>query len=535
MLKRAAAVYGVCALLLMAMILRLYWVGQGDAVTRAMADQSRYTLQVGSTRGGIYDCNLKPLVDCEEQAVSAVIPTTHTLPVLQQVQEDEKQALLALMEEGKPFLWQGDLGNYPGVEVFELPERYTSGTAAHVVGYLDGAGQGVTGIEAACNDLLESYGTEYTVSCSVDAAGHALADDITATERQEHPGGVVLSIDRDFQQVAEQALADYGGAGAAVVMDIWTGEIRAMASAPTYDQNDVASALASSEGPLLNRTLSAYSVGSSFKLAVAAAALEMGVPTDMTYTCPGYIEVEGTVFHCHNLAGHGEVDMSEAVQRSCNVYFIKLARDVGGEAILHTAQRLGFGSGTRLAEGMNGAEGVLPALEELEGGELANFSFGQGKLTATPLQLAAMAAAIANGGELLTPRLVLGTTDDGQTLTSPQPQYTPNRAVSVSTARMLQTMMVQVVEQGSGGNAKPQRGGAGGKTASAQTGTMDEAGEEIVHAWFVGFYPAAMPRWSVVTLCEGGGSGGNTAAPVFRQICDGIAELGYVADDSKIP
>jgi len=81
MLKRAAAVYGVCALLLMAMILRLYWVGQGDAVTRAMADQSRYTLQVGSTRGGIYDCNLKPLVDCEEQAVSAVIPTTHTLPV----------------------------------------------------------------------------------------------------------------------------------------------------------------------------------------------------------------------------------------------------------------------------------------------------------------------------------------------------------------------------------------------------------------------------------------------------------------------
>ena len=151
------------------------------------------------------------------------------------------------------------------------------------------------------------------------------------------------------------------------------------------------------------------------------------------------------------------------------------------------------------------------------------------------VQLASMAAAIANGGELVTPRLVLGTTDDGQTLTNPLPRYAPNRAISGSTAQTLQKMMVQVVEQGSGGNAKPQRGGAGGKTASAQTGTVDEAGEEIVHAWFVGFYPAAMPRWSVVTLCEGGGAGGNTAAPVFRQICDGIAGLGHVADDSNIP
>ncbi|MBQ9109295.1 MAG: penicillin-binding protein 2 [Oscillospiraceae bacterium] len=535
MLKRTAMVYGMCTILLMTMILRLYWVGQGETITQAMADQSRYTLQVGSTRGGIYDCNLKPLVGGEEQAISAVVPTTNTLPVLQQVKEEEKQALLALMEEGKPFLWQGDLGEHPGVEVFGLPIRYTDGTAAHVVGYLDGAGQGITGIEKACNDLLEGYGTEYTVSCSVDAAGHALSDDITATGRREPPGGVVLSLDRGFQKAAEQALADYGGAGAAVVMDIWTGEVKAMASTPTFDQNDVASALEAPDGPLLNRVLCTYNVGSSFQLAVAAAALEMGVPTDMTYTCPGYIEVEGTVFHCHNLAGHGTIAMPEAVQRSCNVYFIKLARDIGGEAILQTAQRLGFGSGTRLAEGMKGGEGELPALAELEGGELANFSFGQGKLTATPLQLASMAAAIANGGELVTPRLVLGTTDDGQTLTNPLPRYAPNRAISGSTAQTLQKMMVQVVEQGSGGNAKPQRGGAGGKTASAQTGTVDEAGEEIVHAWFVGFYPAAMPRWSVVTLCEGGGSGGNTAAPVFRQICDGIAGLGHVADDSNIP
>jgi penicillin-binding protein 2 len=345
----------------------------------------------------------------------------------------------------------------------------------------------------------------------------------------------VLSIDRDFQQVAEQALSGYGGPAAAVVMDIWTGEIRAMASWPTYDQNNVAAALSAQDGSLLNRALCAYNVGSSFKLAVAAAALEMGVPADMSYTCPGSITVEDTVFHCHNLAGHGTVDMTEAVQRSCNVYFIKLARDIGGKSVLNMDRKLGFGSATRLANGMTGADGSLPTAQQLVGGELANFSFGQGKLTATPLQLAAMAASIANGGELLTPQLVLGTTADGQSLTEPAAVYAPNRAISADTAQTLQRMMVQVVEQGSGGKAKPQRGGAGGKTASAQTGRMDQMGQEVVHAWFVGIYPANMPRWSVVVLCEGGGSGGDTAAPIFRQICDGIAQLGYVADDSNIP
>ena len=147
----------------------------------------------------------------------------------------------------------------------------------------------------------------------------------------------------------------------------------------------------------------------------------------------------------------------------------------------------------------------------------------------------AMAAAIANGGELLTPQLVLGATADGQSLTEPAAVYAANQAISANTAQTLQRMMVQVVEQGSGGNAKPQRGGAGGKTASAQTGILNEMGQEMVHAWFVGIYPADLPRWSVVVLCEGGGSGGDTAAPVFRQICDGIARLGYVADDSNIP
>jgi penicillin-binding protein 2 len=196
---------------------------------------------------------------------------------------------------------------------------------------------------------------------------------------------------------------------------------------------------------------------------------------------------------------------------------------------------MGFGSSTQLAQGIVGASGVLTEEELLYGGELANFSFGQGRLTATPLQIAAAVAAIANGGNLHTPQLVLGLTSDGITIDQPCEPYVSGRAMSTQTSDLPRKMMVQVVENGSGAKAKPEVGGAGGKTASAQTGRWNGEGKEEVQAWFAGFYPALSPRWSIVVLCENGGSGGDRAAPVFRQICSSIAEQGYVASDLKIP
>lgn len=539
MMKRAALVYGLCTVLLMAMVLRLFWVGQGEIAAYASLQQSSYTLTVGQVRGTIYDCRFEPLVGREKQTVSAVVPSAETLSVLEEMEEEERLDLLQRMESGKPFLYHGRLDAAPGISLFQLPVRYDEqGTAVHVIGYLDGAGkQGVAGIEAAYDQTLRDYGGEYQVSCRVDAAGHALAGEITVYEQGKNGiGGVVLSLDRRIQQAAEQALRSSGTeAGAVVVMDIWSGELKAMASLPDYDQNDVAAALKAQNAPLLNRALCAYSVGSTFKLAVAAAALEQGVPEETEYDCPGYVSVDGHVFHCHNLAGHGRVNMSEAMEHSCNVYFIKLAQEIGGQALWQMARQLGFGSGVRLAPGIYGAGGTLATPEELSGGELANFAFGQGRLTATPLQLAVMVSAIANGGQRLTPRLVLGVTDDGTTLARPCSAYAVDRAMSSQTAQKLCEMMVRVVEEGSGSQAQPRTGGAGGKTASAQTGTSGVGGSEIVHAWFSGFYPVRSPRWAIVVLCEGGESGGDVAAPVFQQIADAIAALGYVADPVNIP
>ena len=240
----------------------------------------------------------------------------------------------------------------------------------------------------------------------------------------------------------------------------------------------------------------------------------------------GGITVAGRIFYFHNRAGHQETDLRRAIEQSCNPYFVKLGQAAGGEQILGMAKALGFGRSTELAPGLTAAAGTLPTESDLQNlHELANFSFGQGKLTATPVQIAAMVSAVANGGMAVTPKLVLGTTSDGQTVDYQQ-QPAAVRVFSEQTAAILREDMIGVVEEGSAPLAKPKEGGAGGKTASAQTGQYDEEGEEIVHALFSGFFPAQRPKYAVVTLIEGGEFGGQVASPLFQQIADTYGPVG---------
>ena len=155
--------------------------------------------------------------------------------------------------------------------------------------------------------------------------------------------------------------------------------------------------------------------------------------------------------------------------------------------------------------------------------ETANFSFGQGSLTATPVQLACLVSAAANGGGGVTPRLVRGVTADGERLSLETARYDPIPVFSQRAAAAVREGMIGVVEHGSGTAAKPDAGGAGGKTASAQTGQFVD-GKEIVHAWFAGFCPAEEPRWAIVVFVEAGESGGDAAAPVFREIAQALEE-----------
>lgn len=524
----------VCSLLMM----RIYLLSMSSGLQQAAAEQSSYTLTVTTTRGRIYDRRMQPLTDTEQHDLIAVLPTAQAAQdCAKQIEGTARRAALDRIAQGTPFLlditgkdgerekvYSQDVENI--TTAARLPHDPTEQRAVHLLGYRDSEGKGLTGIERAFDSRLEKAGEPVRVRCQVDALGRALEQGRMQLEGNAHPpkDGVVLTLDSRMQQIVEQVGSQIDR-GAVVVMEVDSGELIACASFPSYDPYRLESALKDERKPLINRALMPYCVGSSFKLAVAAAALEQRIPPSFSVNCVGGTTVAGRIFYCHNHAGHRQTNLRRAIEQSCNPYFIRLGQKAGAQALLGMAQALGFGQETVLAEGITARQGTLPSLEELSSPhELANFSFGQGKLTATPVQVAAMVSAVANGGLAVSPKLVLGSTTDGSTL-EPQQQTAPVRVFSERTAQILREDMIGVVEQGSATMAKPQQGGAGGKTASAQTGILDEDGEEVVHAWFAGFFPAQQPRYAAVVLIEGGEYGGQVASPIFRQIVDRYGPL----------
>ena len=526
---RIVGVFVVMLTIASGLMVRLYALSMNVGLEQAAQSQSAYTLEITTTRGQIYDRNLQPLTDTEQRNYLAVLPTDDAVQACaKQITGTSRRLALDAAAQGTPFvlpLEDGQKVYAADVENFtvssRLPHDPSEQLAVHLLGYLDGEGNGVSGIEQAYNDQLAAAGEQVTVRCQVDALGRPMENGTMQVEGSSRPPqqGVILTLDKRMQQVVEQ-VGEQIDQGAIVVMDVQTGAIVASASFPQYDPYHLEAALEDAGQPLINRALLPYCVGSSFKLSVAAAALEEGISPSFSVDCVGGTTVAGRIFYCHNRAGHRETDLKRAIEQSCNPYFIKLGQETGAEQLLGMAKALGFGQETQLADGVIAQAGNLPTLGELSSPhELANFSFGQGKLTATPVQIAAMVSAVANGGMAVTPHLVMGTTEDGQTVQEKE-SPAPVRVFSQQTAAFLQEAMIGVVEEGSAPLAQPKQGGAGGKTASAQTGLYDEEGEEIVHAWFAGFFPAQNPQYAAVILIEGGEYGGQVASPLFAQLVD---------------
>lgn len=524
------ASYFLLTVAALGLILRVYSLSFRSDLTQAAQRQSSYRLDVAQTRGAFYDCNGQPLTDLESDTVAAVSPSVEAMEALAQaITGPQRSGVLQQLQEGKPFLCSLEQGplSAQGVSCFAVTRRYGAHPIApHLLGYLDGDGRGAAGLEAAYQEQLAAAGEKVSVRYGVDIQNRPLeaVEPEISGSCQPPKAGLVLTLDREIQQLCQTVGEQMLEKGAIVVMDVDSGALRAVVSQPSFDPQAVAKSLEDPEAPLLNRAFSPYSVGSTFKLAVAAAALEQGIPTSTTFSCLGGITVAGRMIYCHYRAGHRDCDMEKALEQSCNPYFIQLGQQVGAGAILAMAENLGFGRGSSFAPGVRSAAGQLPSLENASSPvALANLSFGQGELLATPVQVAAMVSSIANGGCQVTPSLIVGWSADGSL-----PQETRRAALRIfseQSAQTLRQLMIQVVEEGSGQNAKPAQGGAGGKTASAQSGQLDEEGNELVHAWFAGFYPAEEPRYAIVVLAEGKESGGTYAAPLFRRIADQIAVL----------
>ena len=528
---RLAAAYSVFLVVFSMLISRLSLLSSALPLVDAAQRQSASVIQAAKTRGVIYDRYMRPMTGIETKNIAAILPNDQSADAVMRVTPIQNRLELQQKLSGmQPFLWEVPTAEIyaKGVEVFQVPQRYTaSQPALHLIGQLDPAdGKGASGLEKAYDQLLKSCGGTLQLRYSTDALQRgmgAAAPEIIDSGYQTK-AGIVLTIDIDIQRIAEQA-AKKLGKGAVVVMDPNNGDILACASVPVFDPNDAAAAMQDQDKPFFNRAFAAYSVGSTFKLLTAAAAIEMGYTVDRSYECKGYIEVKDQIFKCHNIAGHGKIDMREAMNKSCNPYFISLALEIGGPTLLYKAQQLGFATAFEAAPSMKTASGSLPSAKELIApAAVANFGFGQGRLTATPIQIASLISVFANGGGAVTPRLVAGSSSDGEQLKNQTVVYSPKMLFTRTASDAVAELMVSVVQQGSGKNAMPHFGGAGGKTASAQTGQFIN-GKETVHAWFSGFYPDVQPRYTIVVLAEGGDSGSDAACPVFAEIANGIGRL----------
>lgn len=536
--KRALSIYVLLIFMFTGMICRFYLLSvAGDSLASVANNQSTFVLDVDNTRGMIYDCNMKPLVANERKTVAAVLPSPEAYTALTAAARETGDTIEPDTDATRPYtveLKQTEVYS-KGIEMFETVQRYSKNQLApHIIGYLSpDKKDGAAGIELAYNDLLRQYDGNLQVRYTMDAVGRTMTTAVPEIRKNNYrsEGGVVLTLDAEIQRAAQDAMRGVEK-GAAVVMDVQTGDLKASVSMPAYDPNNLAASLHDERSPFVNRAFSQYNVGSTFKLVTAAAALESGVGRYAPYLCEGYVDVDGHIFHCHWRNGHGEIDLKKAIEVSCNPFFIHMGQVAGGKRIVSLAREIGFTRAAQFSNDIRTRSGTLPDERELElNTAVANLSFGQGSLTATPIQIAQMICTVANGGFAVTPRLVEGFTENGKDLYEHTLSYHPSQVFSEYISDVLRDTLVANVVDGSGKLAAPSYSTAGGKTASAQTGIYETPGEEdseIVHAWFAGYVPAEQPKYAIVVLVENGKSGSDVAAPIFKEIADGI----YLAQHS---
>lgn len=388
-----------------------------------------------------------------------------------------------------------------------------------------------TGIERAENSLMDGSDGRLFVRNFID----------TITGEESRGASVELTINPDAQQAALDGLRQAGEAGAVVALDPSTGAILAAASLPTYDANilsDLDGSVAgeyyetledeNADQPLLFRALNErYPPGSTFKVVTAAAALENGFSPNDTMDAPETMPRPEGGNDLPNAFGGpcngGSPDsLAHSLEISCNTSFANWAMELGSDAMVEQAEAFGFQA---QATDSPAYETPLPVTESLypvpEGqNQLFDSGIGQGQIEATPMQMAMVAAGVANGGEVMQPYLVESVRGpDLSELVSADPTSL-GRAVSSGTANQLTEMMVQVTEgdEGSGRNGAIQGIQVAGKTGTA------EAGEgRSTHNWFISFAPADDPQVAVaVVIEEGGGSGGELAAPVARNVMEAV-------------
>lgn len=470
---------------------------------------------------------LAPLVGADAGAVEAKLSEAKSkgrkfVWLAREVEHEQAEAVKAL--------------KLKGIHSIREPKRYYANgpLAAHVLGHVGLDDEGLGGVERSYEKSLGGEGGRVTLARD---AKRGAFDSLEVAARTGQ--SIVLTIDRNIQHVAEQTLAaavlrERAKSGTAVVLDPRTGEILALANAPTFDPNEAARIPAAAR---VNQALQyVYEPGSTFKIVAYSAAIEEGeAKADDPVDCQmGSITLLGrTVRDTH---AYGTLTVAEALAKSSNVAAIKLGRKVGDERMYEYIRRFGFGERTGV-ELAGETRGLLRKVSNWEKTSIMSVAIGQ-EIGATPVQVAAAFGAIANGGVWIAPHLVKEVRDErGQTLQRTEPQS--RRVVRAETARTVRHMLEGVTISGTAKAARPEGYSAAGKTGTAQKvdpKTRAYSKSKYV-ASFVGFAPVENPAVVIiVVLDEPSGSyyGGTVAAPVFREIAEQVLPYMDVAPDTEL-
>lgn len=573
---------------------------EGEELRRLSEINSIRLRSVDAPRGLIFDTHERLMADNRPAydlsiIVKDAVPLEQTIEKLAVFLKIEETQLWERLQKAKgalaykPVMLMPDISrdalaaieanrwDLPGIVVNVLPRRdyVFSPSSAHILGYMGeisvdelkksayddcktGDFVGKTGIERAKGQWLR--GKRGGQQVEVNATGQVVRVLNTVDATPGH--NIFLSIDQSLQMVAEQLLVDQSGA--AVAVDPSTGQVLAMASSPSFDQNAFISGMSHETWntlisdplhPLENKAIQAeYPPASTYKIIAASAGLEEGViDAGTTVFCPGFLRFGNRTYRCWKKWGHGEVDILKALSESCDVYFYKAGQELGVDRLAWYARAFGLGELTRVdldhEEG-----GLVPTAQwkknrmgvSWQKGETLSVVIGQGFNLTTPLQMAMVAAAVGNGGTRYRPKIVKSIrTADGKTVYESVPEIVGRLPISEKNLDLVREGLFKVVNDRHGTAWRSRIEGVAmcGKTGTAQVvGRRDDdadgdgQGDPIKdHAWFVAYAPRQDPRIAVAVIIEHGEHGSSAAAPVASEMIRFYLSGGQPKDDSSTP
>jgi peptidoglycan glycosyltransferase len=396
----------------------------------------------------------------------------------------------------------GKILAYSEKEGDSMKRHYNYGRLySHVIGY-SFREYGKAGLESSYNNEL------------LNLSENAQLNEIKKIVKPNSEGNTLkLTIDHGLQQYASDLLE--GKKGAIVLMNPQTGEIYAMVSKPDFNTNklkeDWKSIVEDPDSPFLNRaTMGLYAPGSTFKVVTSVAALESS-NIDYTIDCEGSVNINGYTLKDYNGKPHGKLNLEEALVKSCNVYFSQLGLQVGKDKLGEVSEK--FMINKKIPFDLPTKKSTFPFNSVMEKTEIAASSIGQGKILVTPLNMAMIASAIANRGVMVEPVLVKEVISPEGEIVKSNDTKELSRATDTFTANEVKNMMVEVVQRGTGKNARINNVRVAGKTGTAENPTGK------AHSWFIGFVPAEDPKLAISVVLESEGStGGVGAAPIAKQL-----------------